>query len=165
MDDCLPSREWLRGWPTYTYTLLAPLYRPFCLPTRMCLAARTCPRPWLQVTWMKTAKATWLTCWRTVMHLLLTVQFCIHQCYCRVSPENKHYLLTYLLTYLPVLPRCLSCSGFLGQKWAQLMTTLGHVPSITVQFLRPEPNKLYINYSSWQPDLPRIFNSGSPTTT
>ena len=30
------------------------------------------------------------------MHLLLTVQFCIHQCYCRVSPENKHNLPTYL---------------------------------------------------------------------
>ena len=30
------------------------------------------------------------------MPLLLTVQFWIHQCYCRVSLENKHYLLTYL---------------------------------------------------------------------
>ena len=36
------------------------------------------------------------------MHLLLTVQFCIHHCYCRVSPEKKT-LLTYLLTYTFVL--------------------------------------------------------------
>ena len=92
-------------------SLLAPLYRPFRLPTRMRLAARTCPRPWLQVTWMKTAKATWLTCWRTVMHLLLTVQFCIHHCYCRVSPEKKN--ITYLLTYLHF------CS-FYSRPWPHL---------------------------------------------